>query len=158
MQDLLSEEGNRKFVYKRSRFAFEPLSEAAQFTIFAKLAEWPETNGSFEFKYLLMGGAINEKAQDATAFFARNAKMLLSIEFSWNVNEKNLNNNLRWLDEFHLIITEQTSKYSYVNFIDRKETNFLETYYGPALPKLKAVKKLVDPKNYFRFPQGIPVG
>lgn len=158
MQDLLSEEGKNKFVYKRSRFAFEPLSEAAQFTIFAKLAEWPETNGSFEFKYLLMGGAINEKAQDATAFFARNAKMLLSIEFSWNENEQNLNNNLRWLDEFHLIITEQTSKYSYVNFIDRKETNFLETYYGPALPKLKAVKKLVDPKNYFRFPQGIPVG
>jgi hypothetical protein len=51
-----------------------------------------------------------------------------------------------------------TSQYSYVNFIDKKEINFLETYYGPSLPKLKAVKKLVDPGNHFRFPQGIPVG
>jgi FAD/FMN-containing dehydrogenase len=51
-----------------------------------------------------------------------------------------------------------TSKFSYVNFIDRNEADFLNTYYGPALPRLKATKKAVDPKNYFRFPQGIPVG
>jgi FAD/FMN-containing dehydrogenase len=157
-QEFLSEEGLPEYVHERCRFAFEPLSEAAQATIFAKLAEWPGTSGSAVFKYFLLGGAIAEKAPEATAFFAREAKMITSIELTWKEGDQNIFGNKQWLDEFHLIMQAFTSNYSYVNFIDRNEANFLEAYYGPALPKLKAVKKLVDPKNHFRIPQGIPVG
>jgi FAD/FMN-containing dehydrogenase len=157
-QESLTEEGAPKFVYERSRFAFEPLSAAAQATIFAKLAEWPGTSGSAKFNYFLLGGAINEIAPDATAFFARDAKMITTIEFTWKDGDQNIFGNKQWLDEFLLIMEALTSKFSYVNFIDRNEAGFLNTYYGPALPKLKAIKKAVDPNNYFRFPQGIPVG
>lgn len=157
-QEFLSEEGQPEYVHERCRFAFEPLSEAAIATIFIKLAEWPGTSGSAVFKYFLLGGAISEKAPDATAFFAREAKMITSIELTWKEGDQNIFGNKQWLDEFHLIMQAFTSNYSYVNFIDRNEANFLEAYYGPALPKLKAIKKLVDPKNHFRFPQGIPVG
>lgn len=157
-QEFLSEEGTPEYVHERCRFAFEPLSEAAQFSIFAKLAEWPGTSGSAVFKYFLLGGAVSEKTPDATAFFAREAKMITSIELTWKEGDQNIFGNKQWLDEFHLIMGAFTSQYSYVNFIDRNEANFLEAYYGPALPKLKAIKKLVDPKNHFRFPQGIPVG
>lgn len=157
-QEFLSEEGLPEYVHERCRFAFEPLSAAAQATIFAKLAEWPGTSGSAVFKYFLLGGAVAEKAPEATAFFARKALMITSIELSWKEGDQNIFGNKQWLDEFHLIMQAFTSNYSYVNFIDRNEANFLEAYYGPALPKLKAIKKLVDPKNHFRFPQGIPVG
>jgi FAD/FMN-containing dehydrogenase len=157
-QESLTEEGAPKFVYEHSRFAFEPLSAAAQATIFAKLAEWPGTSGSAKFNYFLLGGAISEIAPDATAFFARDAKMITTIEFTWKDGEQNIFGNKQWLDEFLLIMEALTSKFSYVNFIDRNEAGFLNTYYGPALPKLKAIKKAVDPNNYFRFPQGIPVG
>lgn len=158
MQELLFEEGAPEYTHKRCRFAFEPLSGAAIATIFAKLAEWPGTSGSAVFKYFLLGGAISEKAPNETAFFARDAKMITSIELTWKEGDQNIFGNKQWLDEFHLMMQAFTSKYSYVNFIDRNEANFLETYYGPALPKLKAIKKLVDPKNHFRFPQSIPVG
>jgi FAD/FMN-containing dehydrogenase len=157
-QELRSEEEAPKFVHERSRFAFEPLSAAAQATIFAKLAEWPITSGSAKFNYFLLGGAISVTAPDATAFFARDAKMITTIELTWKDGDQNIFGNKQWLDEFHLIMEAFTSKFSYVNFIDRNEANFLNTYYGPALPRLKATKKAVDPKNYFRFPQGIPVG
>jgi FAD/FMN-containing dehydrogenase len=157
-QELRSEEGAPKFVHERSRFAFEPLSAAAQATIFAKLAEWPITSGSAKFNYFLLGGAISVTAPDATAFFARDAKMITTIELTWKDGDQNIFGNKQWLDEFHLIMEAFTSKFSYVNFIDRNEADFLNTYYGPALPRLKATKKAVDPKNYFRFPQGIPVG
>ena len=157
-QESLTEEGAPKFVYERSRFAFEPLNAAAQATIFAKLAEWPGTSGSAKFNYFLLGGAISEIAPDATAFFARDAKMITTIEFTWKDGDQNIFGNKQWLDEFLLIMEALTSKFSYVNFIDRNEAGFLNTYYGPALPKLKAIKKAVDPNNYFRFPQGIPVG
>ena len=158
MQEFLSEEGSPEYVHKRCRFAFEPLSAAAQAIIFAKLAEWRRTSGNAVFKYFLLGGAISEKAPDATAFFARKAIMITSIELTWQRDDQNINNNIQWLDEFHLIMQEFTSKYSYINFIDRKEANYLETYYGDSLPRLKAVKKMIDPKNHFRFPQSIPVG
>ncbi len=158
MQEFLSEEGSPEYVHERCRFAFEPLSATAQAAIFAKLAEWPGTSGNAIFKYFLLGGAISEKAPEATAFFARNAKMITSIELTWKKGDQNIFGNKQWLDEFHLMLQGFTSKYSYINFIDRNEANFLETYYGPALPKLKAVKKRVDPKNHFRFPQSIPVG
>lgn len=157
-QEFLSEEGVPEFVHERCRFAFEPLSEAAIASIFIKLSEWPGTSGTAIFKYFLLGGAVGNKAPEETAFFARNAKMITSIELSWKEGDQNLFGNKQWLDEFHLMMTAFTSQYSYVNFIDRNEVDFLETYYGPALPKLKAIKKLVDPKNHFRFPQGIPVG
>lgn len=157
-QEFLSEEGKPEFVHERCRFAFEPLSAAAQATIFAKLAEWPGTSGSAIFKCFLLGGAISETAPDATAFFARDAKMITSIELTWKDGDQNIFGNKQWLDEFHLIMEAFTSNYSYVNFIDRNEANFLNAYYGPALPKLKAIKKQVDPKNHFRFPQSIPVG
>jgi FAD/FMN-containing dehydrogenase len=157
-QASLTEEGAPKFIYERSRFAFEPLSAAAQASIFAKLAEWPGTSGSAKFNYFLLGGAISVTAPDATAFFARDAKMITTIELTWKDGDQNIFGNKQWLDEFHLIMEAFTSKFSYVNFIDRNEADFLNTYYGPALPRLKATKKAVDPKNYFRFPQGIPVG
>lgn len=157
-QEFLSEEGAPEYVHERCRFAFEPLSETAIAAIFLKLAEWPGTSGTAIFKYFLMGGAISDKASEETAFFARNATMITSIELTWKEGDQNIFGNKQWLDEFHLILTAFTSEYSYVNFIDRNEPKFLEAYYGPALPKLKAIKKLVDPKNHFRFPQGIPVG
>ena len=157
-QEFLSEEGLPEFVHERCRFAFEPLSEAAIASIFIKLSQWPGTSGTAIFKYFLLGGAVGEKAPEATAFFARNAKMIASVELSWKENDQNIFGNKQWLDEFYLMMQAFTSNYSYVNFIDRNETNFLEAYYGPSLPKLKAIKKLVDPKNHFRFPQGIPVG
>jgi hypothetical protein len=157
-QEFRSEEGIPEYVHKRCRFAFEPLSQAAQFSIFAKLAEWPGTSGTAVFKYFLLGGAISEKTPESTAFFARDAKMITSIELTWKEGDQNIFGNKQWLDEFHLMMGAFTSQYSYVNFIDRNEVNFLEAYYGPSLPKLKAIKKLVDPKNHFRFSQGIPVG
>ncbi|MBP7931306.1 MAG: FAD-binding oxidoreductase, partial [Chitinophagaceae bacterium] len=157
-QEILSEEGSPEYVHERCRFAFEPLSDIAISAIFMKLIEWPRTSGHAIFKYFLLGGAVAEKGPEETAFFARKAKMITSIELSWKEGDQNLNNNIQWHDEFHMMMEVFTSKYSYINFIDRKQPNFLDAYYGPSLPKLKEVKKLIDPKNHFRFPQSIPVG
>jgi FAD/FMN-containing dehydrogenase len=157
-QEFLSEAGDPEYVHEKSRFAFEPLSPAAIDTIFGSLLSWPGTSGYGMWKCFIMGGAIENTQPDQTAFFARKAKMITSIDLGWKEGDQNILGNKQWLDLFHETMEQYTSKYSYINFIDRTQKNYLDAYYGPSLPKLKAIKKLVDPKNHFRFPQSIPVG
>ena len=157
-QEFLSEAGDPEYVHEKSRFAFEPLSTAAIDTIFGSLSSWPGTSGYGMWKCFIMGGAIENIQPPDTAFFARKAKMITSIDLGWKEGDQNIFGNMQWLDLFHETMEQYTSKYSYINFIDRTQKNYLDAYYGPSLPKLKAVKKLVDPKNHFRFPQSIPVG
>ncbi|CAK3922906.1 FAD FMN-containing dehydrogenase [Lecanosticta acicola] len=44
---------------------------------------------------------------------------------------------------------------SYVNYIDPRLQDFGRAYYGPGLERLKSIKKQVDPKTIFDFPQGL---
>ncbi|KAG0096600.1 hypothetical protein BGZ93_004272 [Podila epicladia] len=46
---------------------------------------------------------------------------------------------------------------AYQNYIDKDLPNSMDAYYGKALPRLKTIKKSVDPNNVFRFPQSIPL-
>ncbi|KAG0266391.1 hypothetical protein DFQ27_009832 [Actinomortierella ambigua] len=46
---------------------------------------------------------------------------------------------------------------AYQNYIDRDLPNALHVYYGKGLPRLKRIKREVDPRNVFRFPQSIPL-
>jgi FAD/FMN-containing dehydrogenase len=105
-----------------------------------------------------MGGKIDDKKSTDTAYFARGAKMLTSVDLGWLPKDQpKLAENLAWLDKFHKEMEQYTSKYSYVNFIDRNQSNFLDAYYGSNLEKLKTIKKKLDPNNFFNYPQGIPL-
>ena len=64
---------------------------------------------------------------------------------------------LAWIDSFHAAMQPFTSSFSYQNFIDISQTDYLTAYYGSNLPRLVQVKAKYDPGNLFRYPQSIPV-
>ena len=164
---------NHKFVYrvwreeglkvpskqpKRTRFAFDKISAEGRDTIFRYMREWPGTSVDAMWKYFLMGGRIKDVPSDATAFPFRNATMISSIDLEWQApDSKYLAANFAWLDAFHAAMEPYTSRNCFINFVDRRQTNYLEAYYGTNLERLRAVKRQLDPANVFATPKSVPV-
>lgn len=157
-QEFLSEDGDPEYAHERSRFAFGRISAEGRDAIFRNLRNWPGTGVDAMWKYFLMGGRIADVADDATSFPFRSATMITSIDLEWLAADSGkLAENFAWLDAFHAEMEQYTSPYCYVNFIDNRQTNYLNAYYGPHVDRLRAVKRELDPNNVFSYPQSIPV-
>lgn len=157
-QEFLSEDGDPEYAHERSRFAYGRISAEGRDAIFRNLRNWPGTSVDAMWKYFLMGGRIADISNDATSFAFRDASMITSIDLEWNVADNgNLTANLAWLDAFHNEMEQYTSPHCYVNFIDNRQTNYLNAYFGKHVDRLRAVKRQLDPDNVFNNPQSIPV-
>ncbi len=157
-QELLSIDGNPEYAHERSRFAFGKISKEGREAIFRNLENWPGTSIDGQWKFFLMGGKIKEISGDDTAFLFREATMITSIEIEWLTRDEGLlSANYAWLDAFHAEMEQFTSRHCYINFIDNRQQNHLDAYYGYHIDRLKAVKRQLDPNNVFSNPQSIPV-
>ena len=99
------------------------------------------------------GGAIACVAGNHTAFPHRSAMVVLQVKAIWdNAEEEEMN--VRWVDNIATMIQSNVSG-AYVNYIDGRLKGWGEAYYGSNLPRLQAVKRRVDPTNFFVFNQSI---
>ena len=158
VQEYLSEDGEPEYAHERSRFAFGKISTEGRKAIFRNLKNWPGTSSSAMWKYFLMGGRISNVSKDATSFPFRNATMISSIDLEWKETDTDvMEQNFKWLDQFHEEMTKYTSPYCYINFIDNRQKNHLNSYYAEHVERLRDVKRKIDPDNIFSNPQSIPV-
>lgn len=103
------------------------------------------------------GGRINRVASDATAFFHRDAMLLMELDTGWTGEDgqRVADANLDWLRSLSNEIRPHVSPYAYQNFIDPTLKEWRNAYYGANYDRLVAVKRKYDPKRLFRFAQGI---
>ena len=158
-QNFLSEDGTPEYMHERSRYVYRPVGAAGSRLILDRLRRWPGTTAQAIWKGFLMGGAVARVAPDATAYVHRAAPLLSTVELNWHAEDSaaTVAENEAWLDEFHEALREFTSDGCYQNFIDDAQRDHLHAYYGANLPRLVAVKRMVDPGNVFRYRQSIPV-
>ncbi|HZQ16320.1 MAG TPA: FAD-binding oxidoreductase [Gaiellaceae bacterium] len=97
------------------------------------------------------GGALNRVAPAATAFVHRG--QLASIQYFAAGPGASART---WVDGARALLRPVVSGEAYVNYIDPHLTDWQTAYYGANLPRLRRVKKTVDPHGLFRFPQSIP--
>lgn len=158
-QDFLAEPGTPEFLDKRSRFAFQPLATAGCDTVLQFLQNWPGTSVAASWKAYLMGGAVATVAPAATAFPHRQALLLTCIKLVWSAADSSqvVAQNRQWLNMFHQAMQPFTSDSSYQNFADLSLTDPLRAYFGGNLERLVQIKRQVDPANFFRHSQSLPL-
>ncbi|KAI1320356.1 hypothetical protein EDD11_001157 [Mortierella claussenii] len=117
----------------------------------------------------LWGGAVQDTSASATSFIHRDAHTVFEFVVEWDqsANPKpgkaDCKDCLSWMnDMYNEFLADYRANYStsvrgYQNYIDLGMPNWMDAYYGQALPRLKQIKAAADPANVFRFPQSIPL-
>lgn len=105
------------------------------------------------------GGAINRVASDATAFAHRNALFSAQYSASWNASDSAsvVAANRSWLNDTWKSMRPFASGGSYQNYVDPDLPDWQHAYYGANLARLRRIKTMYDPTNFFHFAQSIPL-
>jgi FAD/FMN-containing dehydrogenase len=100
-----------------------------------------------------LGGAVQDKKEDDTAFFYRNADYIMGVSSSWE-REKEARIHIEWVTAaFRYIYTISVG--SYINFPYNELAHYQQEYFGQHIQQLQWIKNKYDPCNIFAFPQSI---
>lgn len=154
--------GDSRYARGRSLVYRKSLSSEEKDIIY-KYINSPPTDASASYLIIdIWGGKMNRPLRPSA--FDNHRGVLFGIEFISEFGDVTSGPGLScasclsWSQSF---IKDMRAAYksahleSYQNYIERDVP--IETYYGKSLPRLKRVKRCVDPKNVFTFPQAIPL-
>ncbi len=107
--------------------------------------------------WTLIGGAIEEKAPDETAYFFRQARFIPEVKSIWDQDKPgDTLANVEWAYSFfEAWRVAGNAVGAYVNYIDPLLHDWPKMYYGDNYERLLKIKKDVDPKNLFNFQQSV---
>jgi hypothetical protein len=89
-----------------------------------------------------------------TAFPHRNFKFGIQFMVYWN-DEQHEQEQMNWLNQVYLSIYNDSTKYSYINYIDRDIPNWMNVYYHVHQQRLINIKNIYDKNNRFYFERTI---
>ncbi|XP_037029724.1 berberine bridge enzyme-like 1 [Bradysia coprophila] len=141
----------------KSFFVEKILNRSEIAEVNTQLKEYLKTSDLYIEHY---GGAINKIRRSATAYMHRRRKILYCLQmYSFNPNGLESIDAIVALQRFYEMSRRLFNhRESYQNYSDEDIPDYLERYYGrKGLRRLIQVKRRVDPENFFRHPQSIPV-
>jgi FAD/FMN-containing dehydrogenase len=114
--------------------------------------------GQLSITHDAYGGAISQVGVSESAF-AHRAGTLCSVKYSANwEHSAESGDRIELMRKYHESLKSYVSGGSYVNYCDLDLKNYGEAYWGQNFERLKQIKRIYDPKNFFRHAQSIPVG
>lgn len=150
--DDLYGEGMRNY-WKSHNFV--ELPAAALDTIVEYARTFP-TDGS-DILISHVGGAINDVAQDATAYPHRDAEFIVTPGARWEDPARD-EECIAWVRECYDALAEHATGGTYVNFISEREGHETDAY-GMNYERMVALKNKYDPENLFQLNQNVtPAG
>jgi FAD/FMN-containing dehydrogenase len=101
-----------------------------------------------------LGGAVRRVPADATAYYHRGAPYTMSVIHCW-LDARDDEPNITWLRELWDRLAPHLPEGVYVNELHDEGADRVRAAYGPAYPRLAALKRQYDPANFFRLNQNI---
>lgn len=133
-------------------FAMQPFSDEAIGILVDSLGN--SKAPLFNTLFICLGGAVKEVPPTATAFYYRGADFLAMYTTQW-LSPDLAAEQLQEVDQLRQKLLPYTEG-DYVGNPDRTLKDYLTTYWGGNVQRLREVKTKYDPKNVFNFPQSIP--
>ena len=144
----------RAAFYAKSDYFDEPLPAKGRQVMIDWIERRQRTPSAGSGALLLdaYGGAYNRPRPGATAFVHRD--MLFSLQYGAYLGNGPASK--RWINGVWRALRPYASGQAYQNYIDPQLTTWQKAYYAGNLPRLREIKKQVDPDFMFRFKQAIP--
>ncbi|KAF9969936.1 hypothetical protein BGZ73_007497 [Actinomortierella ambigua] len=156
--------GDNRYARGRSLVYRKPMGSKEKKILLKYLSKPPQGSSAAYIIVDIWGGKVNRPS--APSAFDNHRGVLYGIEFisEWGDHLSKpgvkCSKCLKWSADF---AKEMQAAYSsgkieaYQNYIERDLPNSLEAYYGSSLPRLKQIKKAIDPKDVFKYAQSIPL-
>lgn len=138
----------------RSDYFDRSLSEKGIHTVLDWMQRAPRGAQS-RIQFDAYGGAVNEVAATATAFPHRQGKLFVAQYLTYYRRPADETPCLSWSRGFFEAMRSHVTGGAYVNYCDLELTDWAQAYWGGNLPRLRAIKAVVDPKNVFRHAQSV---
>src|SRR5215469_2681634 len=131
---------------------FTEISDAALDTIIEYAGKLPSPH--CEIFLGLLAGVANDIPSSATAYSARDARIVINVHGRWERAEQD-DECIAWSRAFFNAAAPYASAGGYVNFMTADETERVAAAYGPNFARLLEIKQLYDPDNIFHHNQNI---
>ncbi len=145
----------------RSAYVAESLQGEALENMLTWMTRWPGGSLLPENMGILfaIGGAVKNRAADATAYVHRNANFIFEMECAWAPIDRPevVRRQRDWLSAYYQDMQGFLLAQSYVNFPSRDLPHAIHKYYGANLSRLSQIKRKYDASNLFHFEQSIPL-
>jgi hypothetical protein len=103
------------------------------------------------------GGALSRPSASSTAFVHRDSLFLAQYSTGWKegASAAGVGRQHEWLRSYYASMRPWASGQCYQNYVDPDLKNWRQAYYGANYARLAQIKKIYDPSQVFKFPQGI---
>jgi hypothetical protein len=132
---------------------FKSLRDESIGIMMEALATSPSITNEIELAYL--GGAAARIAPGETAFGDRSAPFVLNLLGNWSDPADDAAN-ISWIRTLFARLRPAMVPGVYVNFMSGDESDRVPEAYRERWERLRAIKTIYDPKNFFRLNQNIP--
>ena len=132
---------------------FKALSDESISTMMEALATNPSPSNEIELAYL--GGAAARVAPSETAFGDRSSPFVLNLLANW-VDPADDAANIGWIRSLFARLRPTMVPGVHVNFMSGDEADRVAEAYRERWDRLRAIKTIYDPENFFRLNQNIP--
>jgi hypothetical protein len=150
---LLLDNLTRRIDYFKGKHLFydQPISDYSLDQFLERLAL---RDDGFSMEFTPLDGYLSTIPVDKTAFPYRRYKF--GIQFMTFSGSQQLEvQQLNWLNQVYLAVYNDSTKHSYINYIDRDEPNWMNAYYGTHQQRLMNIKRMYDKNNRFYFERTI---